>query len=333
MDQQASYVNNLAVRCGLIYRASSSSAQGVWNGRQVFVEALRGGLGVRIQVAVNLPESFALVPETAFTLLRKWLSHDMEIGDEIFDPRFLVNGGDADVAAVLNEDARFELLDLLQHKDIVVKDNKLVIVTRGQVIKDSFGAPVWMPLNVGEIQELIDKVHRVAECLSTSDRPREARLLDNVRNDSDPEVRARNMAMLALYHHDSNELSDALEAVLGSLDEDALIAGLAKSEPLDRQVAAAIALGRSGSGRGVPHLREWLTTVDKEYDYARRVGHQSVAAIQKRAGPVEGGALSLTEAASGALSEAEGQGGELSVAEEEERRKKLAAAKGKTVQG
>lgn len=73
MDRQASYLYTPAVRCGLRYRASSSSAQGVWKGRQVFVEALGGGPGVRIQVAVDLPESFALVPETAFALLTKWM--------------------------------------------------------------------------------------------------------------------------------------------------------------------------------------------------------------------------------------------------------------------
>ena len=38
------------------------------------------------------------------------------------------------------------------------------------------------------------------------------------------------------------------------------------------RAAAAIVLGRSGSADAVPNLREWLTTVDKPYDYASAGG-------------------------------------------------------------
>ena len=103
---------------------------------------------------------------------------------------------------------------------------------------------------------------------------------------------------------------------------------------LDRQAAAAILLGLWGTTEAVPNLRAWASEQGEDRDFLKRTAHQSVAAIQARVGPVDGGSLSMTEAAVGALSEAEGQGGELSVAEEEARRKLLAAAaKGKLGQG
>ena len=58
----------------------------------------------------------------------------------------------------------------------------------------------------------------------------------------------------------------------------------------------------------------------------KRLADKAVAAIQLRIGPVDGGGLSLAHGSSGALSEVEGQGGELSLAEQEARRKKRAAA-------
>jgi len=278
--------------------------------------------GFLITVASDfLPVSFTILTETVGIPGphgRAIVGSDVNVGDDKLDYLAHLSGDEADITAAMSEEARAIVCKMTLKGIHMERDHD-------QVVRLTYAQN--MPFKKVEIDAIIDFMSRAADCLSTSDRPREARLLDNVRNDSDPEVRARNIAMLALYHHGSKELSDALEAVLGSPDEDALIATLAKSESLDRQVAAAIALGRSGSADAVPQLREWASTVDKEYDYARRVGHQSVAAIQARVGPVDGGALSLTEAASGALSEAEGLGGELSVVEEEERRKGLAAAK------
>ena len=63
-----------------------------------------------------------------------------------------------------------------------------------------------------------------------------------------------------------------------------------------------------------------------EQHYAKRAAHLAVAAIQQRVGPIQGGALSLSEVPMGAVSVADGQGGELSVVEQEEQRKKQGAA-------
>jgi hypothetical protein len=267
----------------------------------------------------DLPQDLVLKAEGVKTNLWKALAgSDEEIGDEDFDEQVLVYGDEAEITATLDEETRGVIAEMIENK---------IKLEKGQLYFEREGYFRTRE----ELEGLIELMSRAAQRLRSSDRPREEKLLENVRSDSDPEVRARNLAMLALYHVDSDELTVALEAVLGSVDEGALIAALSESQALDRQVAAAIALGRSGSADGVPHLREWASTVDKEYDYARRVGHEAVAAIQARVGPVDEGGLSLTEGTTGALSEAEGQGGELSVVEAEERRKKLAAAaKGKT---
>ena len=319
-------LEKLAAERGLSYTPAKwyrpSQASGDLDGCELVVDTYFNSGSVAFgRVRLNsseLPQNFVLKAEGAGTNLWKALAgSDEELGDEDFDKQVLVHGDEAEITATLDEETRQVVAEMIEQK---------IKLEKGQLYFEREGYFRTRE----ELDELLDRMSRAAKRLSTSDRPREARLLDNARTDSDPEVRARNIAMLALYHPDSQALIDALEAVLGSLDEGALIAALAESEALDRQVAAAIALGRSGSAEGVPHLRQWASAVDKPYDYARRVGHQSVAAIQARVGPVEGGGLSVPRGTAGALSEAEGQGGELSVVEAEERRKQLAAAKGKT---
>jgi len=275
----------------------------------------------------ELPPDLVLKAEGVKTNLWKALAgSDEEIGDEDFDEQVLVHGDEAEITATLDEETRDVIAEMIEQK---------IKLEKGQLYFEREGYFRTRE----ELEGLIDLMSRAAQRLRISDRPREEKLLENVRSDSDPEVRARNLAMLALYHPESDQLVEALGTVLGHpssepASERTLLALLSTrgAPKLDRQLAAAIVLGfgfgfgELAHGAAIPNLREWSSSLDESYDYARRVAQMSVAAIQTRVGPVDGGALSLPQGTAGALSEPEGQGGELSVVEEEERRKRLAAA-------
>jgi hypothetical protein len=253
---------------------------------------------------------------------------DEVLGDSDFDQRVVVRGNRGEVTAKLNQETRAIIRELIS-AGIVLEGKKLTRIERG------------LYESVEEIEEIIELMRRAANALADTGEPEEQLLYNNVCSDSDPEVRARNLGMLFVDHSETEALRDALKAVLGeshgpgALDEAqeaAFMELLAAPErgkpevPLDRQVAAAIVLGMGGSGSSVPFLRDWASPFPLEQHYAKRVAHLAVAAIQKRVGPVEGGTLSLSEVPMGAVSVAQGQGGELSIAEQEERRKKQAAA-------
>ena len=253
---------------------------------------------------------------------------DEVLGDSDFDQRVVVRGNRGEVTAKLNQETRSIIREMIS-AGIVLERNKLTRIERG------------LYESVEEIEEIIELMRRAANALADTGEPEEQLLYNNVCVDSDPEVRARNLGMLFVDHSETEPLRDALKAVLGeshgpgALDEAqeaAFMELLAVPErgepevPLDRQVAAVIVLGMGGSGSSVPFLRDWASPFPQEQHYAKRVAYLAVAAIQKRVGPVEGGTLSLSEVPMGAVSVAQGQGGELSIAEQEERRKKQAAA-------
>jgi hypothetical protein len=331
-------LTTLASERGFTYEAGTfwheAKATGVVDGREVVVDAVNRQAGKstivysRVQLnSPDLPQNLVLKAEGMGTNLWKMVAGSDEVlGDESFDDQVLVRGDEADATAILDEQTRGIIAAMIEGK-----------------IKLENGRLYFEQVNYFETQEeidgIIDLMNQAAKRLRVSGRPREDKLLENIREDSDPEVRARNLAMLALHHRHSNLIELALAAVLGaklsSSDERGMLQVLSRAPAaIDQQAAAAIALGRSASGAAVPVLREWAAEIDGELDFLKRLVHQSVAAIQQRIGSVDGGGLSMVQGSVGALSEAEGVGGELSVAEQEVLRKKQGAAqKGRQGQG
>ena len=201
-------------------------------------------------------------------------------------------------------------------------------------------------------------MERAAEQLQETDTPQDQQLAQNANKDSDPEVRARNIAMLWLYHRDSPALLDALAATLSEQEfrtheplspaQHRLMLSLLEATPervgLDKQAAAAVVLGKWGTVEAVPVLRAWIearraskgwmNTQHWDSDFLKRTALQSVAAIQERVGEVDGGRLSIADATTGSLSQAQPtELGALSVAEEEGLRKRKTASATKLKQG
>jgi hypothetical protein len=307
------------------------------DGREVVVDSILVSSGnssrrverIRMQCD-DLPKDLVLHREGLGSDLWKMVAGTDEVlGDRDFDRRVVLRGSRGDVTARLNEEVRGIVREMLS-KRISLEAGKLSFVLSGRY------------KSVQDLEEIIEQMRRAANALAGTGEPEEQLLYSNVCSDSDPEVRARNLGMLAMDHPESEALRLGLKAVLGEavghggpLDQTQeaafleLLAAPARGDsvvPLEQQVAAAIGLGLGASGAAVPFLRDWAGPFSQELFYAKRVAHLAVAAIQKRVGPVEGGALSLSAVPMGAVSVAEGQGGELSVAEEEERRKKQGAA-------
>ena len=339
-ERRSEAIKQLADRPGFRLK-TDQLAVGEIDGRLVEVDVFGYADGKYFtRIVMHCDESLrnmVLKPEDFGSTYLKFIEGTDEVlGDSDFDQKVVARGGRGPVTAKLSEEARSIVLEIISGGTVL--EGQKLTRTRGRHYK-----------SVEEIEEVIESMRRVANALADTGEPEEQLLYNNVCVDSGPEVRARNLGMLAVDHPETEALRDGLKAVLGedyrpgALDEAqeaAFMELLAAPErgkpevPLDRQVAAAIVLGMGGSGSAVPFLRDWASPFPLEQHYAKRVGHLAVAGIQKRVGPIEGGALSLSEVPMGAVSVAQGQGGELSVAEEEARRKKQGAAlKGRQGQG
>lgn len=305
---------------------TSPKAVGGGEDREIIVDTYQrraGNSSVRCsRVRLNsprLPRGLLLKGEGWGSNLWKMVGGSDEVlGDEAFDEQVLVHGDEADVTALLDEHTR-GVISVMVDAGIKLEKGELYFEKVGY-----FQSPV-------EIDLLLVRMNEAADRLSDFGQPREDKLLVNVLEDSDPEVRARNLAMLALFHRHSIVVETALKAVLGldpaSATEELLLTFLTEDGvSVDRQAAAAMVLARSGSAAAVPALREWAAGVERELDFLKRLALKAVVTIQQRIGPVDGGGLSIAPGSAGALSEVEGVGGELSVAQEEARRKKLGAA-------
>jgi hypothetical protein len=301
-------------------------AVGGKEGREIIVDAYQRRAGnsqvtysrVRLD-SPRLPRDLVLKGEGwGSTLWKVVAGSDEVLGDEDFDNQVLVRGDEAAVTALLDERTR-EVISVMVAAGIKLEKGQLYFEKKGYFQSSA------------EIDVLLIRMNEAADRLGALRGPREDKLLTNVLEDSDPEVRARNLAMLGLHHRHSIGVEMALKAVLGTdpaaVEEGRLLAVLSDGgASLDRQAAVAMVLARSGSAGAVPLLREWAVGIDGQFDFLKRLADKAVAAIQLRIGPVEGGGLSMAQGSSGALSEVEGQGGELSLAEQEARRKKRAAA-------
>jgi HEAT repeat protein len=99
----------------------------------------------------------------------------------------------------------------------------------------------------------------------------------------------------------------------GPATEGALLDALGRDDA-DVRVAAAFALGRVGSARAVPSLKD--AEKNHEDDSTRRAAREAVASIQERLG-ASAGQLSLAAADAGMLSLAEDETGRLSLGRDE----------------
>jgi hypothetical protein len=302
-------------------------------GREITIDTFTRQAGNNSQVysrvrlsSVDLPLELLLKAEGMGTNLWKMVAGSDEVlGDELFDNQVLARGEEAEVTAKLNEVTRGVILDMVSQK---------VKFENGEFYFERLG----YFKSIAEIDKVVALMQSTADQLQDTDIPQEQRLADNVTNDSDPEVRARNLAMLWLHHEESDALLKAM-SVAGSdmrpglplsADETqkqlALLAAASERVGVDKQLAAAIALGKWGTAEVVPNLRAWASEQRNDLDFLKRTAQQSVGNIQARVGDITSGSLSMTEVAAGSLSETEGQGGELSVAMEESLRMKKAAA-------
>lgn len=229
---------NLAASCGLeVVNASHS--------RLIYsqLEARDGPVTVRIEstsrthgYSLRVSAAFPRPPGlfSSFKICRKQPGlHDLEVGDELFDRRFSVEGSTQPIAALLDEETRRLLLGVNFEAELEISGAELRLVTFDRSLRELL--PLLLAL-IRRLTEPVDIVQRLARnarqdpaagvrlrnlLALVRDFPGDARTPEVLRAAcSDPSPRIRLRAARAL----GAERRDVLFALAESLEDDAVSA-------------------------------------------------------------------------------------------------------------
>jgi hypothetical protein len=144
-------------------------------------------------------------------------------GDPDFDQRIIVRGPD-ELAAIarLTHDARTKVLVAVHHKGAKLANGRLRLLIQGRFVGGN------------ELHQLVIAMGDLAHALDRPEATLRERMIENLKNDPVPEVRLKNLEMLA--HADHKGAPEVKAALLGALKD---------AQPSLR-VEAARALGQDG---------------------------------------------------------------------------------------
>ncbi|HYG61441.1 MAG TPA: HEAT repeat domain-containing protein [Thermoanaerobaculia bacterium] len=265
-------------------------------------------------------------------------TREVEIGHDVFDSAFLVQGTPRYLAALLDARTRRMLLEAGAETALSLSGGRL----RAQVKWDQLARVLPLVVDLGRrLAEITDvprsleenvrrdphpgvRLHSLLLLLqdypgypSTEEALRIAREDDSAQVRLEAARELRDVATLAgMMARDSFELAVAAARALGETRNPAaeppLLEALARDNPA-LQAAAAAALGRAGSAGAVPPLLDLAESPSSPREL-RRAARQAVAEIQSRLAGATPGQLSLAATDAGQLSLAPAQAGQLSIA-------------------
>jgi hypothetical protein len=176
----------------------------------------------RIRCSTGVPEGVTIRRKGRFgAFLQRFARRRVEIGDREFDEELAVQGEERVVRALLGHARRRRVREALREPHSSVLRGEVVWLTN-RVLTDAEA-----------LSAAIDAVVAIAEAVDPGDAPEAARLLDVLRDDPIPEVRAQAFAMLTPL--DGDWAARAMELALA--DPDVRVSLPAQRDKLRRQLS------------------------------------------------------------------------------------------------
>jgi hypothetical protein len=185
----------------------------------------------------QIPPAVHITPQRGASLVQFLAGDDIHVGERSFDKEIRMDGPEDMVLAVLNQQARKIIQELVGSRGMTVEMGEIQYRQEGVVDEKN--------LIIARVREMAD----AAKALSTNGKTIPQCLLHNVRTEPDESVRRRNFDVLLKRHKGSPEATEAARIAIDAADTELRCSG-------------AIYLGEAGDAAVIPRLISLIPDAD-----------------------------------------------------------------------